>query len=143
MREREETMRIYLAARYREHPLMREWKKILEADGHEVTSRWINGSHELKDARDDGQRRTFAMEDIADINVAHVVILLSDGGSGDGARGGRHVEFGLALAWGKRIILVGQPENVFHFLSVVEKASTIEEVVAMIRESRLAGKAIY
>ena len=35
-------------------------------------------------------------------------------------RGGRHVEFGLAVADEKRIILVGPRENVFHFLPVVE-----------------------
>jgi hypothetical protein len=32
------------------------------------------------------------------------------------ATGGRHVEFGLALAQGKRMIMVGPRENVFHYL---------------------------
>jgi hypothetical protein len=32
------------------------------------------------------------------------------------ATGGRHVEFGLALAQGKRVIVVGPRENVFHYL---------------------------
>ena len=32
------------------------------------------------------------------------------------ATGGRHVEFGLALAQGKRMIIVGPRENVFHYL---------------------------
>ena len=32
------------------------------------------------------------------------------------ATGGRHVEFGLALAQGKRVIIVGPRENVFHYL---------------------------
>jgi hypothetical protein len=32
------------------------------------------------------------------------------------ATGGRHVEFGLALAHGKRVFVVGPRENVFHYL---------------------------
>jgi len=32
------------------------------------------------------------------------------------ATGGSHVEFGLALAQGKRVIVVGPRENVFHYL---------------------------
>lgn len=36
------------------------------------------------------------------------------------ARGGRHVEFGLAVAWEKRIVVIGPQENIFHWLPMVE-----------------------
>ena len=36
------------------------------------------------------------------------------------SRGGRHVEFGIALARSKRLIVVGHRENVFHWLHMVE-----------------------
>lgn len=36
------------------------------------------------------------------------------------SRGGRHVEFGLAVGRGKRCIVVGPRENVFHLLPTVE-----------------------
>lgn len=36
------------------------------------------------------------------------------------ARGGRHVEFGLAIAWEKRIVVIGPRENIFHWLPMVE-----------------------
>jgi len=42
-------------------------------------------------------------------------------------RGGRHVEFGLALAQGKHLILVGQPENVFHHLPQVRVIPEVGE----------------
>lgn len=32
-------------------------------------------------------------------------------------RGGRHVEYGIALALSKDIVVVGEPENVFHNLA--------------------------
>ena len=40
--------------------------------------------------------------------------------AGGASRGGRHVEFGLALAWGKGVVVVGPRENVFHTLPQVE-----------------------
>ena len=36
-------------------------------------------------------------------------------------RGGRHAEFGIALALGKRVIVIGPRENVFHALPAVER----------------------
>jgi hypothetical protein len=44
------------------------------------------------------------------------------GGKGriDSGRGGRHVEFGAAVATGKRLIVVGHRENLFHHLPGVE-----------------------
>jgi hypothetical protein len=35
------------------------------------------------------------------------------------ARGGRHVEFGVAVASGKRLIVIGYRENVFRWLAQV------------------------
>ena len=40
-------MKVYLAARYGRHPEMRKVRGDLEALGHSVTSRWINGTHEM------------------------------------------------------------------------------------------------
>lgn len=36
------------------------------------------------------------------------------------SRGGRHVEYGIALARGVRVIVVGFRENIFHWLPQVE-----------------------
>lgn len=40
------------------------------------------------------------------------------------SRGGRHVEFGMALAMDKRLVVVGPRENVFHLLPAVEQFDT-------------------
>lgn len=46
--------------------------------------------------------------------------------AGKASRGGRHVEFGMAIALGKRAIVVGSQENVFHLLPGVEVYATWE-----------------
>lgn len=45
-------------------------------------------------------------------------------------RGGRHVEFGMALAWGLRLIVIGQRENVFHCLPQVERYDTWDDFLS-------------
>jgi hypothetical protein len=40
--------------------------------------------------------------------------------SAGGGKGGRHVEYGLALGLGKRLIICGPRENIFHTLPQVE-----------------------
>jgi hypothetical protein len=48
--------------------------------------------------------------------AADAVIIFTEIPNATPATGGRHVEFGLALAQGKRVIVVGPRENVFHYL---------------------------
>ena len=118
---------IYLASRFRDHPLMREWRDQLTTRGYEVSSRWINpGDHEGED------RSRFAREDMADVRRANVMISRSDPAFFRSGRGGRHVEFGLALAWGMRIILVGERENVFHWMPGVELAATFDDALVVL-----------
>ena len=44
-------------------------------------------------------------------------------------RGGRHIEFGYAMAQGKPLFIVGRPENVFHKLSYVDVVDDIVELI--------------
>lgn len=112
---------VYLASRYEDRPRMQEWKERLEDKGFFVSSRWINGSHEIiSDAKGDEDRRRFAEEDLADLLAADIFLCHSDPSFFRSGRGGRHVEFGMAVATGKRILLVGERENVFHWLPGVE-----------------------
>ena len=108
-------MKIYLAARYERRAEMAGYGAELEAMGHEITSRWISGSHDpmIRWAR-------FAEEDIEDITRADAVVSFTENLShGLSGRGGRHVEFGVAIALGKQLIVVGCRENVFHHLGMV------------------------
>lgn len=118
-------MKIYLASRYSRNAQMREARSALAFLGHVVTSRWIDGDHQNDDAGLSAEakaeeRTRFAVEDWQDLMLADCVISFTEEPRGTNSRGGRHVEFGAALAAGKRCIVVGFRENVFHCLPQVE-----------------------
>jgi hypothetical protein len=113
-------MKIYLAARYSRFPEMQRYRTDLEKLGHIVTSRWINGEHQDDDDKLTGAA-LYAKHDIADLISADTIIAFTERPYDPiGSRGGRHVEFGMAYAWNKRLIVIGYRENVFYHLPEVE-----------------------
>ena len=126
-------MKIYLAARYSRYPEMQRYATQLEEKGHTITSRWIAGNHQISDAalNDEGsreQRSLFAEEDWFDLVMADAVISFTEEPrKTNTSRGGRHVEFGGALAMGKHCSVVGYRENIFHCLPEVNFYTTWEE----------------
>ena len=131
-------MRIYLAARYSRHPEMRRYREDLKALGHTVTSRWISGDHHMAEATmftngDEEQARRFAQEDWDDLVEANCVISFTETPRSTNGRGGRHVEFGLAVAEHKQNIIVGPRENVFHYLKGVDVYETWEACLSRLK----------
>ena len=104
---------------------MQGYRDALESLGHTVTSRWINGGHQIDDnglsaeAKEE-ERTRLAIEDMQDLWDAECCISFTEAPRSTNTRGGRHVEFGCAFSWGKRLIVVGHRENVFHCLPRVQ-----------------------
>jgi nucleoside 2-deoxyribosyltransferase len=152
----------YLAARYGRRLEVAEYADQLRSLGHQVTSRWLLGQHqadELEVAAAGAVHevpeiaRRFAEEDVEDVTFADVVVAFSEPPRSSASRGGRHVEFGMALGWvlagyttvdgrARRVAVIGQRENVFHclpdvavfpdwssFLATVEPVPQPEEAV--------------
>lgn len=124
-------MKVYLAARYGRRLELLEYARQLETCGIEVSSRWI---HVAAQSEEEAFRHRAplmrAVDDIEDVATAAVLVLFSErqGEAVPGAeRGGRHVEFGVALAYGLRCLVVGPRENVFHHLPEVEVFAAWEE----------------
>lgn len=124
-------MDIYLAARYGRRQELADYRRYLEGLGHTVTSRWVLGLHEgqvydngirLPGTPDESQQ--FAIEDMADLQAADTVIAFTEPPRSAASRGGRHVELGLAIAWGKRVCICGPLENVFCCLPGIEHYDT-------------------
>lgn len=116
--------KVYLAARYSRYVEMQGYRAELEAMGFEVTSRWINGDHQVPEdvhaqARQ-AERIRFATEDYEDLLAADIVVAFAEEPRKTLTRGGRHVEFGIALHAGKRLIAVNHRENVFYCLPQIE-----------------------
>ena len=117
-------MRIYLASRYDRRFEMLGVMSVLLRAGHAVTSRWIEGRGEGPEME--------AAEDMEDVLRANCLVSFTEEPAASvawAARGGRHVEFGLALAAGKRLCVVGPRENIFHHLPRVEVFGSLAELL--------------
>lgn len=86
-------MKTYFAARWERRDEIRELVR-----GLPTTSRWLS-------------QEVGASGDLDDIRAADCLCLFTEKGSFP--RGGRMVEFGYALALGKRMIVIGPDENIF------------------------------
>lgn len=111
-------MKIYLCARYSRRDELKIHRQFLIEHGHTVTSRWLDSPWEEKDATGssaapEAYREEFAVKDLEDVEACDCLIAFTEEPRTNG-RGGRHVEFGAALALKKRIILIGPYENIFH-----------------------------
>ncbi|MDQ6524291.1 hypothetical protein RB608_11800 [Nocardioides sp. LHD-245] len=121
------TLRAYLAAPYAARDRMREYAEDLVRIGLDVTASWLDEEHEISPgttgaalALDSAEVARHAATDLDDIARCDVLVLFTAGVLGfdpaEVASGGRHVETGYALAKGIPVIVVGEPENVFHRL---------------------------
>lgn len=132
---------VYLAARYARRLEMLKYKADIDSLRDDagvklaVNTHWLKGTHD-EDAftfdrgpinlnttagvRPDelvGRARSFSRDDLTDIDAADVVICFTEDAREVPSTGGRHVEFGYALAQGKKIIIVGDVENIFYALA--------------------------
>ena len=123
----------YLAARYSRREELQGYKAELEALGHTVYGQWLTGAH-LATEEDILHRpelgRDFAVDDLLDICQADTMISFTEPPRSAANRGGRHVEFGIAIAREMNLAVVGPRENVFHCLPDVTVYATWAEFLA-------------
>ena len=118
VREQGSHMKVYLAARYHRLGELRRYADELQRMGHSVTSRWLKANSPASGSLDEPEWAELAQHDVEDAMAADAVVLFAEGERGGG--GGRHVEFGIGLGLGKRLIVVGRAEHLFHTLPAVE-----------------------
>jgi hypothetical protein len=83
---------------------------LLPHDNVQVVSRWVWPEKRTYDPATD------AANDIDDIENSYMMISFT----GQGGRGGRHVEFGLGLVMCTKMVIIGPKEHIFHELSKVK-----------------------
>lgn len=115
--------KIYLAGSYLRRAELFERAKDLVQAGHTVTSRWLKGNADI-DTQDQVDM------DLVDLLASDTVLSFVEP-QGNYTTGGRHVEFGYALALNhtgdeRRLMLVGWPENIFHHDQDVEQFPSFE-----------------
>lgn len=103
-------MRIYIATNYGQMQRAKASAKYLADDGHEIVSTWHEGRH------DDLDHKDCCAIDLYDLSHAEALLFIPPQNTSR-ARGGCHVEFGVAIATGLKIFIIGRSENpnVFHF----------------------------
>ena len=123
-------LKVYLAGPYSMKEEIREFAEQLWRVGVVVTSRWLEEEwppdtqlHEVSDT----EHAVSAKRDFEDITTANGMIFFSVSPQHPTVRGGRHVEFGLALAMHKWVWVIGPRENIFHYLQSVVHFPTKEE----------------
>lgn len=122
-------MKIYIAAKYERRFLLRSVRTLLEAQGHTITSQWLDNAEESK------SREAGALMDVDDVMRAEACVFLGEPKGSANRGGGRWFEFGLAYALGRRCIAVlytGGHESVFTALPTVETVETIEELLLLL-----------
>ena len=116
-------MKIYLCGRYSRREQLCSVCEELQRLGHVVTSRWLDtewaSRPDQSSAAPPEYREKYAVIDMDDVRAADAIVCFTEA-PGDGSRGGRHVEYGMAIAWNKRLIIVGPLENLFYHLPNVE-----------------------
>jgi nucleoside 2-deoxyribosyltransferase len=114
--------RIYLASRFARRDELRAVAAELVGLGAEVVSRWLLDAAPLTcvDLRPGGRGEAVAAQDIADLRRATILVAFTEPALAPQGRGGRHVELGIAIGRGIRVIGVGPREHVFHCTKNVE-----------------------
>ena len=106
-------------------------RSALALEGIKCSARWIDDG-----VADDSH--TAAQGDLDDIDAADVLVALNPEDWRRSGTGGRHVEFGYAVAKGKTIVLVGARTNVFHRLSYVIHVHDLSQAGSVL--SRLSAE---
>ena len=135
---------IYVAAPYAAREWVREnVAEPLRAAGHRITSDWLQESTPIEAgtlaaavALADDQVMDHVHSDVFGVAKADMLVMVTpdwiEERSGApvpvSSSGGRHVEFGIALAYGKRLMVLGDPENVFARACAIS-VSTVEDLL--------------
>ncbi|WP_276973751.1 hypothetical protein [Ferrimicrobium acidiphilum] len=124
-------MKFYLAASYGRFHEIRQYSLALEEAGHIVTSSWCKGEYLENDAdllspQYEHLAHEVLATDLGDLSNCDALVAFTE--SGDvSARGGRHVEMGIAIGMGKRLFVVGCCENLFYLLAEHSRFDTFDD----------------
>lgn len=122
---------VYLAGRTARRRELVNAAATLRTEGIEVVSSWLDDP-QAGSARSDGDAAGAASRNLRDVERCDVLVAVSEG-DGSVGKGGRHVELGIALALGKRVLLAGPPEHVFHRMAAVERHTNLAAAIETLR----------
>lgn len=111
-------MRIYIAGQYARKLEFREYAQEAEKLGIKVGADWLmedeDPKSKLNESPDEKLVR-YSQKDYWDIGACDIFVFFAEDQENQPPRGGRHVEFGIAMALGKPVVVIGEHENIFHY----------------------------
>lgn len=140
--------RVYLAGRFSRRDEFNDYARQLRLRNFTVDARWLVEKHEWYGEDSDAAiaaAEQFARDDVEDVLRSDFVLVFTERPNPGGRnRGGRHVEYGIAVGQGKDIVVIGDPENVFHTLrgSIGLPDGTIHGTTARILHARTFEEAM-
>lgn len=115
-------MKIYISGHTQNEA--RKIAKMLEDEGHEITSSWINADWEKEGQLDDKGKSNVAEMDIAEVLASDALLMFS---SPRRVPGGKFVECGVALGSGKQVILIGHRENMLMYYRRIRQYNSVDD----------------
>ena len=132
-------MKYYLAARFSRIKQMRAAAVRLQDLGHTVTSRWVWRTDKNLEDLYSNNVSIIATEDLEDVAAADCVILFCEPPRRTKSRGGRLVEFGAGIGFGKKRFIVGPRENIFCCLPDVKLFDCWQELDRYLTRREIAA----
>ena len=135
-------MKLYVASHSRD-AAQKVRDKIVKM-GHVCTSRWIDYDEEFEHGDHSvAEKRRLAIMDEADVRAATGGLILIASAKGQNVPGGKHVETGLALAYGLPVYVLGRRENIFHWHPRVRVFSGCGQMLAYMGRRRRCAEVIH
>jgi len=119
-------VKVYLAGSWENRHKIRKMMDRIEKAGHIITTDWT-----WHDSDNPATLTDYANGDYLGVKRADVLVL-----DGETRSSGKMTEFGMAIAWNKPVILIGDISNIFKYIGVYAKAKDIDEVIDMLNEMK-------
>lgn len=137
-------MKFYISGSWNRRDEFKDYAKQLEAItdlGLECCASWLTDDTYAERDHDltDEEMRHIAAQDLDDVADAHLFIAMMEPAGSTNTRGGRHVEYGAFLAqctyapFTKRMVIVGEPENLFYAAPAGAQRATFDDLLAELK----------
>lgn len=126
-------MRIYLAGSWAARKELQEMRDKLIAADIEVTSRWLDWPGPLPGETKADEWRRSALWDLADIDKAEAVLIVTTTPS---THGGFHTELGYAMGSGKPVAVIGPRPSNFFMLHRIVQFESVEHFIEFQENNR-------
>jgi nucleoside 2-deoxyribosyltransferase len=129
---------VYLASQYHLKNQTRQCAQDLRTAGIECTSVWLNEPHDPTSrlvSLHENLKAQYAEQDLSDIQRADVFVVFSVPEDQPILRGGMVFETGYAHGIGKPIIVCGQKQHIFCWLSKIQQVESWSECLALLKQT--------